>query len=322
MRAFAVVTSYDGRLELVDAFVRRTPCEILMALWPEDDDARRLLHALRHEGHRVHVVEAIGSPDDGVENQLVWMAAHYLQATWIVRLALDEVLHLSAPDGTSGDDVTTVAHALQPGQGAVSSGDAIRARGPFVETRAVADEKHRAVLRTTTVPGPAHKEHIAFVALPGRARSVFVPLHGLSGARDIRLTLDVFCNAIVDVDAVRLFRHGDVPLSVQGGSLASLLRVEAGAHAGSRRTGLSLRALAGPVEMTLDAVAARSDGSPHAIELRITVNPLEDDVLGNAALARVTAPYREPWSAAAALAGTLADGADAVGLHAAKAAGE
>ena len=189
------------------------------------------------------------------------------------------------------------------------SGDAIRARGPLVETRAVADETHRAVLRTTTVPGPAHKEHIAFVALPGRARSVFVPLHGLFAAREIRLTLDVFGSAIIDVDAVRLFRHGDVPLSVQGGALASLLRVEGGAHAGSRRTGLSLRALAGPVEMTLDAAVARSHGSVDAIELRITVNPLDDDVLGNAALARVTAPYREPWSAAAALAGTLADGA-------------
>ena len=305
MRAVTVVTSYDGRLELLDAFVRRTAAEILIAVWPEDDDARRMLHALAHEGYRLHILEAIGSRDDGIENQLVWMAAHFLQATWIVRLALDEVLH-----------------TLQAGQGAVLSGKAIRARGPLVETRAVADEKHRAVLRTTTVPGPAHKEHIAFVALPRRARSVFVPLHGLFAAREIRLTLDVFGSAIVDVDAVRLFRHGDVPLSVQGGSLASLLRVEGGAHAGSRRTGLSLRALAGPVEMTLDAATARSHGSADAIELRITVNPLADDVLGNAALARVTAPYREPWSAAAALAGTLAERADAVGLHGAQAAGE
>jgi hypothetical protein len=317
-----VVTSYDGRLELVDAFVRRTAGEMLIALWPEDDDARRMLHALAHEGYRVHVVEAIGSRDDRIENQLVWMAAHHLQSTWIVRLALDEVLHLSAPDRTSDDGVTTVAHASQPGHGAILSGDAIRARGPLVETGEVADEKHRGLLRTTTVPGPAHKEHIAFIALPGRARSVFVPLHGLSVAREIRLTLDVLGCALVDVDAVRLFRHGDVPLSVQGGTLASLLRVVGGAHGGSRRTGLSLRALAGPVEMTLDAAAARFHGSPDAIELRITVNPLDDDVLGNAALARVTAPYREPWSAAAVLAGTLAERADTVGLHAGRAARE
>jgi hypothetical protein len=305
VRAVTVVTSYDGRLELLDAFVRQTAGEILIAVWPEDDDARRMLHALAHEGRRVHVVEAIGSRDDGIENQLVWMAAHFLQATWIVRLALDEVLH-----------------TLQPGQGTALSGNAIRARGPLVEKRPDADERHRAVLRTTTVPGPAHKEHIAFVALPGRARSVFVPLHGLVAAREIRLTLDVFGSAIIDVDAVRLFRQGDVPLSLQGGPLASLLRVEGGAHAGSRRTGLSLRSLAGPVEMTLDAAAARSHGSADAIELRITVNPLDDDVLGNAALARVTAPYREPWRAAAALAGTLADRADAVGVHGAQAACE
>ena len=83
--------------ELLDAFVRRTAGEILIAVWPEDDDARRMLHALAHEGYRVHVVEAIGSRDDGIENQLVWMAAHFLQATWIVRLALDEVLHTVQP---------------------------------------------------------------------------------------------------------------------------------------------------------------------------------------------------------------------------------
>ena len=294
MGAIAVVTSYDGRLELLDGFVRRTPGEILIAIWPEDDDARRMLHALRHEGHRVHVVEATGARDDRTENQLVWIAAHHLQSTWIVRLAMDEVLQMSA-----------AAHGLQPGHGTVWSGDAIRARGPLVQTP-VADDKLRAVLRTTTVPGPAHKEHIAFVALPGRARSVFVPLHGVSVAREIRLTLDVFGSAIVDVDAVLLLRPGVLPLPVHGSALAALLRVDGGAHAGSSRTGVSLRALGGPVEMTLDAAAARSYGSPDAIELRMTVNPLEADVLGNAAFARVTAPYREPWSAAAALVGTLA----------------
>lgn len=266
---------------MLEGFVRRAAHDSMILLVPEHDDARRLVHEMRCAGSPVHVVERPEPlPEALALHEVAVIAAHYLRARWIVPLRLDEVL-------SSSDDLA--ARALD--------GDALRREEPA--TPPARREDRRAVLRTTTLPGPAHKEHIAAILRPGVARSIVVPLHVPMYTTAIRLTLENLGCALVEIDALRIFRPGAAPVEVDPLDLTAVLRVGGPAML-TPAPPLQVFAVNGDMELWVDVERLWRSGVCDALELRVTATPVSPDrALSSAMLDALGAAYRDPWAGVA-----------------------
>ena len=289
----AVVTAFDGRSDLVEAFVRRSTHEQVILLSPEDDDARRILHALRYEGCRIHIAERSSRlTESHAYDELIGIAAHFLRARWILRLSLDEIL-CGEPvvDVTTEAPVALVRRDDTPVLRELVDGELVRAAPPRAAPDGPASAVVRQIVRTAAYPGPAHKAFVAFDALPGRSRSVFVPLYGAADAAEIALTLESPGPAEVDIDTVRFFGDNGrtPPIAIGVVECAAVLRVEG--VPGPPMPGLmrNLRTVTGHLLLIVDAAALRVLGQFDALELTITINPLRQaNLLTSAALNAIT----------------------------------
>jgi hypothetical protein len=286
--AIAVVVAFDGRTDALRAFLRRRERETMILLAPEDDDARRLVHAASFDGGvPVHPVERPARVTGARALQdVASAAAHALRARWIVPLDLDQAF---------------ARHEPLAGRFAFD-GDVLRRSPPPAPAEPGGDL--RVVVRTTTLPGPAHKEHLALRLRPGLARSVLVPLHVPMYTSHIRLRFDGLGAALVEADALRAFRRAAPTREIDVSVLPAFVRVAGFAALPAP----PLRALCadGALELIVDIARLWHDGVADALELRVAATPLDGaGALSSAALDRLSAAHRDPWSAASAVGALL-----------------
>ena len=275
------MTVYDGRTEALHAVVREANHEVLVLLSPEHDEARRLLHALRFAGFGVHLVEwPVELAEEPGLREVARVGAHYLQARWIVPLRLSEAKSSPAEQDEERLD-----------------GDVLRAEAPLAYSPR--DGDRRVVVRTTTVPGPAHKEHVAIVMRPGSPRSVFLPLHVATDTMAVRVAFEGLGCVRVRIDAVRVFHHGVAePVDIEPPELSKIIRI-AGPAMLPFAYPLGALALDGVFELILDIGTLRRDGPGAAVELRVTATPLAPQrALASATLAEHVSNFCDPWFAA------------------------
>lgn len=279
------MTVFDGCTEALHAVVRGANHEVLVLLSPEHDEARRLLHALRFAGVGVHVVEwPVELAEAPGLREVARIGAHYLQARWIVPLRLGESKSSRAERHEERLD-----------------GDALRAEPQLAYSPRAGDR--RAVVRTTTVPGPAHKEHVVIVMRPGSPRSVFLPLHVPGDTTAVRVAFEGLGCVRARIDAVRVFRHGvAAPVEIEPPELSSIMRIVGPAMLPFARP-LGALALDGVFELTLDIGKLRQDGPCAALELRVTATPFAPQrALASATLAEHVSNFCDPWFEADAAA--------------------
>jgi hypothetical protein len=272
------VTVFDGRTEALHAVVREANHEVLVLLSPEHDEARRLLHGLRFAGFGVHLVEwPVELAEAPALREVARVAAHYLRARWIVPLRLGEAKSSRAERDEERLD-----------------GDVLRAEPPLTYSPRAGDR--RVVVRTTTVPGPAHKEHVVIVMRPGSPRSVFLPLHVPMDTTAVRVAFEGLGCVRVRIDAVRVFRHGVAgPVDIEPSELSSVIRIVGPAMLPFARP-LGVLALDGVFELILDIGALWQDGPCAAVELRMTATPLAPQrALASATLAEHVSNFCDPW---------------------------
>ena len=262
-----VVIALPNESAWLEQFLRRAARDVVVPLAPEDDDVRRHLHALRFAGAPVHLLERPARTTDAdAFDDAALFAAHVLRAGWIVPLE-----HAGAVVGTQCAARTDA-----------SRGDELRMREratPPVVTSSV-----RATVRTTSLPEPAHKEHVTVWLRPGHGRSVFLPLHVPMYTREVRVRIGTLSAAVVDIGGARLFRSGATPRVLDALAVPSFVRV------GGITTHASPRVRAIIVDGSVDlfvsipALWARGDVWD-ALELRMVLSPLDDGPLSRAGLA-------------------------------------
>ena len=272
------MTVFDGCTEALHAVVREADHEVLVLLSPEHDEARRLLHGLRFAGFRVHLVEwPVELAEAPALRAVARVAAHYLRARWIVPLRLVEAKSSCAERDEERLD-----------------GDVLRAEPPLTYSPRAGDR--RVAVRTTTVPGPAHKERVAIVMRPGSPRSVFLPLHVPKDTTAIRVGFEGLGCVRVRIDAVRVFRDGVAgPLDIEPSELSSVIRIVGPAML-PFACPLGALALDGVFELILDIGTLWQGGPCAAVELRLTAMPLAPQrALASATLAEHVSSFCDPW---------------------------
>ncbi len=239
----------------------------MIPLSPEDDDTRRRLHTLRFEGAPIHLLErpAPASDAEAVDDAATF-ATHALRAQSVVRPAA----------GTSS------------------------ARGDPPAAAAM-----HAVVSTTSLPGPAHKERIAVWLRDGCPRSVFFPLHVPMYTREVRVRVSGVGASVVAIGAMRLFAHERAPREVDMLAVPPFVRVAGG----TAMPAPPVRALTadGTVDFVLSIPALWAGGDVwHAAELTLVVTPVRGGPLSHAATALLDAAYADPWDGVESIEHALA----------------
>ena len=252
-----VAAGYRGQVDAFRQMVRSCQGDVLVFLTPSDDAIRRALHALQFAGGSVHGVERRG---DVVEEE-----------------ALDELTRIAR---------------LYLGSDAVSP---VRSAGNVEPARpGPRDLAATIVVRTTTFPGPAHKEYLAAHVIPGVPRSIYIPLHVPAFTMRIRVTLEHLGASLVDVLGVRVFRpENPAPTKLDSTQIRAVLAIAGTAEI----EGPSLRALAidGAVEFDLDVPTLWLQGRCIGIELRVSVRPVpSEELLATPWLERASRTFRDP----------------------------
>ncbi len=286
----AVIALFDGDAALLRPFLARAAHATVLVLSPEDDEARRIVHEARFDGVPVFTLEHPRRPRRSqFYGELAASAAHLLAAAWIVPLRLDE----------------TFAAAEDPAQRGGLRGEALRALVTEDPLEAAGDL--RAVIRTVTLPGPAHKEVQAVRLRTGCARSVLLPLHAPPGSREVRIEIAGLGPAILDADALRLFRSGTLPRSVPLAEAPNWLRVAG--HAAQAAAALRAPLPTGAVVLNVDLemLEAQTGAAWDALEIRIRARAVHaDQLLTTDALGVMSAEFRDPWSVTDELAALAA----------------